>query len=73
MTEQAKAAKRAYLKKYYETHPEARERQKAYRKEWGKKPENKEKLKKHQEAYWERKGKEMAANENSNARQKANN
>lgn len=59
MTEAAKKAKRAYMRKYYAEHPEALEKKLAYRREWGKKPENKEKIKKNNEAYWLRKAKKM--------------
>lgn len=63
MTEAAKKARRAYMRKYYKKyymeHPEALEKKLAYRREWGKKPENKKKIKKNNEAYWLRKAKEM--------------
>ena len=56
INEQAKVARRAYYKKYYEEHPEAREKKNAYRREWGRKPENKEKLKNYHEKYWLKEG-----------------
>lgn len=59
MDAKLKKARRLYLKKYYEEHPEAREKKNTYRREWGKKPENKEKLKKYQEKFWERKAAEL--------------
>lgn len=57
MNELAKEARRKYYRKYYDEHPEAREKKNAYRREWGKKPENKEKLKKYVEDFWIRKSK----------------
>ena len=59
MTEAAKEARRAYYRKLYAENPKLREDKNKYRREWGKKPENKEKLKKYVESYWERKAKEL--------------
>lgn len=60
MTEAAKEARRLYQREYLKKHPEQIEKNKAYRREWGKKPENKEKIKKYVENYWERKAQELA-------------
>ena len=46
LSEEAKRARREYWRKYFEEHPEQREKKNARRKEWGKDPENKAKLKK---------------------------
>lgn len=63
MTDAAREARNAYqreyYKKYYLTHPEAREKKNAYRKKWGEKPENKEKIKGYVKKYWERKAQAM--------------
>ena len=59
MNEKAKEIRRAYYQKYYTEHPEAREKKNAYRREWGKRPENKAKLKQYVENYWLRKGEKV--------------
>ena len=51
MTEGAKKARREYYREYYANNPDAREKRNAYRREWGKRPENKEKIKKNLEKY----------------------
>ena len=63
MTEGAKKARREYYREYYANNPDAREKRNAYRREWGKRPENKEKIKKNLEKYWERKAKEIEEND----------
>ena len=50
-------------RKYFEEHPEQREKKNARRREWGKKPENKAKLKKYTENFWERKAREVVTND----------
>lgn len=59
MTDAAKEARNAYYKKYYETHPEAREKKNAYVREWRKKPENKAKQAVYLANFWERKAAQM--------------
>ena len=63
LSEEAKRARREYWRKYFEEHPEQREKQNARRREWGKKPENKVKLKKYTEDFWERKAREVVTND----------
>ena len=64
MTEEAKRARREYQKKYYDTHPEAREQKNAYAREW--RPENKAKQAVYLSNYWERKAQEGKVNAESN-------
>lgn len=63
MTDAARAARNAYQrqyqKKYYETHPEAREKKNAYAREWRKRPENKAKQAVYLANFWERKAAQM--------------
>ena len=63
LSEEAKRARREYWRKYFEEHPEQREKKNACRKEWGNKPENKAKLKKYTENFWERKAREVVTND----------
>lgn len=66
MTEEAKKARSEYQKKYYDTHPEAREKKNAYVREWRKRPENKAKQAVYLSNYWERKAQEGKVNAESN-------
>lgn len=59
MNDNAKEARKAYYRKYYAEHPEARKRKNEYCKKWRQKPENKEKQRKYVENYWIRKAEEM--------------
>ena len=63
LSEEAKRARREYWRKYFEEHPEQREKKNARRREWGKDPENKAKLKKYTEDFWERKAREGVTND----------
>lgn len=66
MTEEARKARREYQKKYYESHPEAREKKNACARAWRKRPENKKKQALYVSNYWERKAQKGKVNAESN-------
>lgn len=57
MDEKALEARRKYFREYYATHPEAREKKNEYARKWRQK--NKERIKRYNELYWQKKASEM--------------